>query len=135
MTDRFDKAMSEIARPVSAPDQTTAIMRRLGYVHASREAARSRRRRRLARRTMMSAAGLLIAVAAFGVYRQSDAVRRPDGPTIPGALQSDFARQQSQFQRAIRNIRNLSPRPARPVAPPALDETFDRSAVGPGKWI
>jgi hypothetical protein len=65
------------------------------------------------------------------VYQPSG--RRPEGPTIPSALQRDLELQHNRMDSLIRFIRDRAPAASEaPQGPPAGDM---ENALGPVRWI
>ncbi len=106
---------AELARPITAPDLTRPILRRLGLTGSS---SRESRRRILGGvgRVAMTGAMLLGVVVGLRLYNYTVAARVPLSPTVPSAIQHDYTRHEHTIRRAIRMIRDLSPR--RPAQPP-----------------
>ncbi|MCP3904742.1 MAG: hypothetical protein GY715_14035 [Planctomycetes bacterium] len=141
-----DSFLRELARPVPAPDMTRSIMGRLGYMRVSPAVARRHRRQAWARRGLLVVALAATTLMGLETRRQGPDVRRPEGPTVPGAFGSDLQEHQERFSRTIQMIRGLAPAvPATPEAAPeppaeddpfpAIEESIDRSAVGPMRWV
>ena len=87
----LDRLLAE-TRHVAAPDLTSRIMGRLGYMRCHAAAASHHRRRRaISRLGLAGLAGLTLAGALL-VRQNSELVRRPDALTIPAAIRSDRAR-------------------------------------------
>ncbi len=107
--------LAELARPITAPDLTRPILRRLGLTGSS---SKDSRRRILGGvvRAVMTGAMLLGVVVGLRFYNYTVADLVPLGPTVPSAIQHDYTRHEHTIRRAIRMIRDLSPR--RPAQPP-----------------
>ena len=131
--------LSELSRESSAPDLTSPIMGRLGYMKVSQRIARRRRIRRLVGR----AAACMVALGVIGVglrvHEMGPDARRPVGPTIPSAIGNDVNYHQQRLKGTIRTIRNLVPETPRRAFPDhdieKIDQDVDRSAVGPVRWL
>ncbi len=107
--------LAELARPITAPDLTKPILRRLGLTGSS---SKDSQRRILggAGRAVMTGAMLLGVAVGLRLYNYTLAARVPLGTTVPSAIQHDYTRHEHTIRRAIRIIRDLSPR--RPAQPP-----------------
>ena len=125
----------QLSRPIAGPDQTTAIMSRLGYARCSPGAARRFRRLRLARGTLLVLAAAGVLGAGIHVYRGPLAVRTPSGPTIPAALHNDVQRQQDQIESVLRTLKRLAPPPRPAVQPDKVEPAVDPAAIAPVRWI
>lgn len=92
------------------PDLTSSIMKRLGYAPITPKAARLIRNRKWVLRTTFLT--LIIAAIIVGTKLQSESpsARLPVGPTIPSAINHDLTYHGATIDRAIRSIKNLSPR-------------------------
>ncbi len=92
---------------VAVPDQTRAIMGRLGYMRVGEEVARHHRRMATIRR---AACGLLMA-AAVGVgytwYQSAGDIRRTDDITLPGAIVGQMEQRSAAFTGLFESIRPL----------------------------
>lgn len=110
--------LAELARPIAAPDLTRPILRRLGLTGSSSKDSRWRILGGVGR-AVMNGAMLLGVVVGLRLYNYTVAARVPLGPTVPSAIQHDYTRHEHTIRRAIRMIRDLSPR--RP-AEPALEQ-------------
>ena len=144
--DRVLHAFEVDADGLAGPDQTRAIMGRLGYMRAAPGvAARRRRRRRILGR---AATAFLVVGAAFIAVRVHGIVgetRRPIGPTLEEAFRDELGRQRGIFDGAARTIRNLVPlaapleqdpdRTPSPWDDPRLLEDLERSGIGPFRWL
>jgi hypothetical protein len=150
--DPLADSLHELSRPVSAPDMTRRIMGRLGYMQVSPAVARRARRRRWARRGLLGAAFAATMFVGLEVRQQGPEIRRPTAPTVPGAIGTDLQQHQERFSRTIQLIRGLTPstpaaapagseegattpEPEAEQEAPALDETIDRSGLGPVRWV
>ncbi len=87
----------------SSPDLTRRIMGRLGYMQSHR---------RSLSRWSQRGVFLLLAAATLAigmhVFRNSDASRSPNGPTIPTALIEDVARQRQRLEHLHDSIRSIA---------------------------
>ncbi len=107
--------LAELARPITAPDLTRPILRRLGLTGSLSKDSRRRILGGVGRAAMTGAMLLGVAVG-LRLYNYTMAARVPLGPTVPSAIQHDYTRHEHTIRRAIRMIRDLSPH--RPVQPP-----------------
>ena len=100
---------------VAAPDQTRAIMGRLGYMRVG--ASIARRQRRMAR--MRQAACLLLMAAAVGVgytwYQSAGDIRRVDDVTLPGAFAGQMEQRGAILTGLLESIRPLESFDVEPV--------------------
>lgn len=130
--------LGQLRSPVESPDQTDAIMRRLGYASSDGDRARRHQRRRSLTRGLTALATIALVGGAAVVYGGSNAVRGPIESSVPAALHNDLQRQQQRLHRGIRLLRELAPRPAAetPSAPvESGDGEIDDAAIGPVRWI
>ena len=116
--------LAELARPITAPDLTKPILHRLGLTGSSSKDSRRRILGGVGRAVMIGAM-LLGVVVGLRLYSFSLAARVPLGPTVPSAIQHDYTRHEHTIRRAIRMIRDLSPR--RPAQPPLEQPPIARS--------
>jgi len=123
-----------LSRPVEAPDMTRSIMGQLGYMRASRAAARRGRLRRWAARATTCVFGVAVLAIGLRVHDQSASARRPVGPTVPSAIGSQMTEQGRSIIRTLETIRQIAPAvPAVPETEPATApfEVDLEGAVGP----
>ena len=119
-----------LGRPVAAPDLTRSIMGRLGYMRASRAAARRGRLRRWAARTTTCLFGVAVLAVGARVHNESASARRPDGPTVPSAIGTGM----TGFIRTLETIRQIAPTVPAAIEsePPAAPVDVDlEGATGP----
>lgn len=133
--------LAELRRPVAAPEVTGTVMARLGFARVAPEAARRLRPRRWVGRALAAIGVLVVVTLALRLHDVGPRARRPVGLTIPAAIGQDIDGYQRRFDRVLRSLRGLSPRPqidpqpgppspAAP-APRPIQESVDRPAVGP----
>lgn len=92
------------------PDLTSSIMTRLGYAPVSTKAARVIYMRKWVGRTAFLVLVLGAIIVGTKLQSQSSSARHPVGPSIPNAIQHDLTYHGETIDRAIRTIKNLSPR-------------------------
>jgi hypothetical protein len=132
---RDRRILDELGQPVSAPDQTDAIMGRLGYVRATERDARLQRRlRAISRVAFVFLAGAMVGVA-MEVSVQTGTTRGPEGPSISDAWQNELQNKTERLDRTIKLFQDIAPAshglPA-PLPPPHVDE---ESAIAAVQWI
>lgn len=92
---------------IAVPDQTRAIMGRLGYMRVRADVARQQQRMALIRR----AACMLLMAAAVGVgytwYQSAGDIRRIDEVTLPGAFVGQMEQRSAAFTGLFESIRPL----------------------------
>jgi hypothetical protein len=110
------------------PDVSAAVMRRLGYVPVTR--AQAERERWLARAGRLAAGGALafLFLIAFQVHDRVTA-RRPQGPTLPGAIGRDVSLQQERFRNTLRTLQKLAPAGQQGDVAPSRDEAAEDGAT------
>ena len=137
-----ERLLRDLAEPVAAPDLTRSIMGRLGYMRVPRRVALRRRLRRWSARAVTSVVALLALGVGVRVHQASDAIRRPQVPSIPSALGVEMQHQQERWGGMIRTIRELStPRPVeermhetQPSGLPAIQDDVNLTAL-PIRWV
>lgn len=92
------------------PDLTESIMQRLGYKPITPTTARTRQIRKWVGRTTFLTLLLGAIIVGSKWQSQSPSARLPIGPTIPSAINHDLTYHGATIDRAIRSIKNLSPR-------------------------
>lgn len=132
-------AFGELSRPTPCPDQTRAIMGRLGFMRSSPSVVRRRLIRLLIRRLTMCAAAVVLVGTAVYVHQLGPDARAPSGLTIPAAIVRDVNSHQQRLKTTAATIRNLIPQaPSSGAAEDVeglIDEDVDRSAIGPVRWL
>ncbi len=130
-----------LRQPEDSPDFTRAIMGRLGYMRVSAAVAKRAQRRMMMRRGCLCLAFSGLMLSTVWMFQQSDLARRPQGLTLPDAVDHE----QQRFNRMIRTIRQISPvrdrspnlkiRNPDPHTLPNIDNDIDHSAVAPVRWV
>lgn len=92
------------------PDFTSSIMKRLGYTPVTPEVARKKYIRKWVGRTAFLTFALVAIIVGINLQSQSSSSRHPVGPSIPSAIEHDLTYHGETIDRAIRTIKNLSPR-------------------------
>jgi len=114
----------ELARRLATPDLAPTIMQRLGYRPVSHRAARWARLTRWLGRGGTVFAGFAVIALAGSLHSHSPRVRRPNGPTIPAAIEAGYERGTSHLHQLFREFQRMSP--VRESAPPATGERQQR---------
>jgi hypothetical protein len=130
----LDARLSRAMARERGPDQTDAIMRRLGFRKVAARQARIQRMTRTAARAVVVVAAGAVAGSVLRLSSQAAALRRPEPVTVPHAVQRDLQQQQIRFDSLIRYLRQRAPSLEGTPQPP-VEEDVDRSAIGPVRWI
>jgi hypothetical protein len=136
--DALDRLIiADLSQPMAGPDLTASIMHRLGYEQKPRKAMTWRRLGTWGGRFSLAAAAVVALALGVHLHQSSPRVRRPVGPTIPAALESDLQRLERQGEDVLRGIRQLQPIRTVPGLPheEPVDDEVDRSAAAPYTWV
>jgi hypothetical protein len=125
----------ELRRPITGPDLTGPVMRRLGLGGLTARQANRRRALRGAARFLLCVAvvgGSSLLVRAWTVFSRTP----PEpGPTIPSAIRHDLEHHGRTIDGAIRTIQGLSAvqaaRSESQVPPPEVDSPQEQEPVQP----
>lgn len=115
----YDALEGDVER---APDMSADILGRLGMVEVSTSTARRRRLARCGSRLAMCAVAFVLVGLGIRAHSLSDDARRPEGMTLPSALENDLRRPRSDFNTFKRFIRPIGPREVPADTAPQTDD-------------